>query len=268
VGSKQFTEQLILGNLITINLQAGGYDVEYAPLSGTSAAHDALLAGKIDLYAEYTGTGYQVLLGLDYEPGMTAEHIYDVVSEAYQEQWNLTWLEPSVFNNTYCLAMLDYRANELGIATLSDLQEGSRALIFGATREFIDRSDGLPGLVTMYGEFSFSEVHAIDPGLKYTALQEGEIDVVTCFGTDGQISGMGLRVLEDDLHYWPPYHVAPVIRNEVVETDPHIAEVLNQLMQLLDAETMSALNWEVDHNGRDPADVANDFIVERSGVLF
>ena len=266
VSSKQFTEQLVLGNMMALLLQEYGYSAEYVALGSTSAAHEALIAGEIDMYAEYTGTGYLTHLGMEYSSDMTAGAIYSAISEAYQDEWSLTWLEPSAFNNTYCLAMTEARAEELGVATVSDLQAKADGLIFGATAEFIDRPDGLPGLVDSYGEFNFAEVLAFEPGLKYSGLEEGDLDVTTCFGTDGQISAMGLRVLVDDMGFWPPYNVAPVIKTEIVENDPRVAVILNMLMQQLDGETMSGLNWEVDGNEQEPADVAFEFLME-SGLL-
>ena len=266
VSSKQFTEQLILGNMIALLLQEYGYAAEYVQLGSTAAAHEALIADEIDVYPEYTGTGYLTHLGMDYSGDMTSGEIYRAVSDAYQEQWNLAWLEPSGFNNTYCLAMTEARAEELGIETVSDLRDNSEGLVFGATGEFIDRPDGLPGLIDTYGEFGFADVLSFDPGLKYSGLQEGDLDVTTCFGTDGQISAMGLRVLEDDLGFWPPYNGAAVIKTDIIERDPRVAVILNLLMQKLDGATMSALNWEVDGNSQEPADVAFDFLME-SGLL-
>ncbi|NLE53209.1 MAG: glycine/betaine ABC transporter, partial [Chloroflexi bacterium] len=121
-------------------------------------------------------------------------------------------------------------------------------------------------LIDTYGEFGFADVLSFDPGLKYSGLQEGDLDVTTCFGTDGQISAMGLRVLEDDLGFWPPYNGAAVIKTDIIERDPRVAVILNLLMQKLDGATMSALNWEVDGNSQEPADVAFDFLME-SGLL-
>ena len=266
VSSKQFTEQLILGNLMTIALQEFGYDAQYVQLGSTSAAHEALLADEIDLYAEYTGTAYLTHLGLTYDSSQTAEDIYEAVSEQYAEKWNLDWLQPSKFNNTYCLAMTEARAQELGIKTISDLQAKSDGLVFGATAEFIDRPDGLPGLIDAYGNFNFADVLSFDPGLKYSGLQEGDLDVTTCFGTDGQISAMGLRVLVDDKGFWPPYNVAPVIKTDIVQNDPRIAVILDMLMLRLDGATMSGLNWEVDGNSQEPGDVAFGFLVD-SGLI-
>jgi len=264
--SKQFTEQLILGNLMALLLQEYGYDANYQQLGSTAAANEALQAGEIDLYAEYTGTAYLTFLGMDYSSDLTPGYIWQAVKDAYQQEYNLTWLEPSAFNNTYCLAMTEPRATELGIETISDLAANGDGLVFGATGEFIDRPDGLPGLIDTYGDFGFAEVLSFDPGLKYSGLEEGDLDVTTCFGTDGQIAAMGLRVLVDDKGFWPPYNVAPVINTEIVNSDPRVAVVLNMLMQHLDADTMASLNWEVDGNGQEPADVAFNFLVD-SGLL-
>ncbi len=266
VSSKQFTEQLLLGNMMALLLQEYGYDATYTPLGSTAAAHEALVAGEIDVYAEYTGTGYLTHLGMEYSSDMTSGEIYKSVSDAYMEQWNLMWLEPSAFNNTYCLAITEARAEELGVVTVSDLQAKSEGLVFGATAEFIDRPDGLPGLEETYGEFAFADVLSFDPGLKYSGLQEGDLDVTTCFGTDGQISAMNLRVLVDDAGFWPPYNVAPVIDASIVESDPRVSVILNMLMQKLDGPTMSQLNWEVDGNDQEPADVAFQYLID-AGLL-
>ncbi len=262
VSSKQFTEQLILGNLMALLLQEYGYDANYTQLGSTAAAHEALVAGEIDAYAEYTGTGYLTHLGLEYDASITGGAIWKAVKEAYMEEWGLMWLEPSAFNNTYCLAMKEDRAEELGIVTVSDLQANSEGLVFGATAEFIDRPDGLPGLNETYGEFGFADVLSFDPGLKYSGLEEGDLDVTTCFGTDGQISALNLRVLVDDQGFWPPYNVAPVIDNAIVENDPRVAVILNMLMKKLDGPTMSNLNWQVDGDDMEPADVAFDFLLD------
>jgi osmoprotectant transport system substrate-binding protein len=261
VGSKEFTEQHILGNMYEMLLDDAGYNATYSAIGGSSEVHDALVNGEIDVYPEYTGTGLLTHLGGEYDSSMSGQDVYDQVSEQYQEQWNLTWLEPTGFNNTYCLAMPQARADELGLETVSQLSEMAPDLKFGSTQEFLDRADGLPGLQEVYGGFNFAETFGLDPGLKYAGLQEGEFDVTTCFGTDGQIAGFGLKVLEDDMGFWPPYPAAPVVRNEVLEANPDIADVLNQLAPLLDGQTMSDLNWQVDGEGREADEVAREFLV-------
>lgn len=262
VGSKEFTEQHVLGNMYEMLLDDAGFDASYAPIGGSSEVHDALVNGEIDVYPEYTGTGLLTHLGESYDPSMTGDDVYNTVSQEYLDRWNLVWLDPTQFNNTYCLAMPQARADELGLSTVSDLSGMASDLKFGATQEFMERDDGLPGLQATYGGFNFQEVFALDPGLKYSGLQEGEFDVTTCFGTDGQIAGFGLVVLDDDLGFWPPYPAAPVVRGDVLDANPEIAEVLNQLAPLLDGPTMSGLNWAVDGEGGEADTVARQFLVD------
>lgn len=263
VSSKEFTEQLILGNMYQILLEDAGFDATYSSVGGTNENHQALLEDQIDIYPEYTGTALLTLLEMSYDPSMSATDVYDTVKAAYEEQFGLTLLAQTDFNNTYCLTMPQEKANEMGISTMSELSEQAPELVFGTTQEFTEREDGLPGLQSTYGGFEFAEVVALDPGLLYSGLDEGDIDVTTCFGTDGQITAYNLVVMEDDANFWPPYPVAPVIRQEVLEANPEIAEVLNQLAPLLDGATMSALNWEVAGNAREADEVAREFLTEK-----
>lgn len=263
VGGKEFTEQYLLGNMYAMLLNDAGFDAEFTPVGGTAENHNALLEGEIDLYPEYTGTMLLTQLEMEYDPNMTAQDVYDTAKAEYEEQYDLTLLEPTDFNNTYCLTTTRARAEELGLETVSDLSQAAPDLVFGTTQEFVERSDGLPGLQETYGGFNFQEVLGLDPGLLYTGLDEGDIDVTTCFGTDGQIAAYDLVVLEDDMGFWPPYPAAPVIRQDVLDANPEIADVLNELSSRLDGETMQQLNWEVAGNGREPDEVARDFLVEQ-----
>lgn len=262
VGSKEFTEQFILGNMYQMLLEDAGFDATYASVGGTAENHAALLADQIDVYPEYTGTALLTQLEMTYDPSMSADDVYNTVKAAYEEQYNLTLLDQTAFNNTYCLTMPQARAEEMGISTVSDLAAAAPDLTFGTTQEFTEREDGLPGLQETYGGFEFAEVVALDPGLLYSGLDEGDIDVTTCFGTDGQIAAMNLLVLDDDMHFWPPYPVAPVIRQDVLDENPEIADALNKLAPLLDGTTMSGLNWEVAGNGREADEVAREFLVD------
>ena len=266
ISSKEFTEQFLLGNMYELLLDDAGFDATYSPVGGTSENHEALLAGEIDIYPEYTGTALLTHLEGEYDPSMTADDVYSTVASEYTDRWNLTLLNSTGFNNTYCLTMTQEKASELGVKTVSDLSVKAPELVFGTTQEFVDRADGLPGLQETYGGFNFAEVLGLDPGLLYSGLDEGEIDVTTCFGTDGQISAFNLVVLEDDKGFWPPYPVAPVIRDEVIEANPEIADILNQLAPILDGTTMSGLNWEVAGNAREADEVAREFLTE-NGLL-
>ena len=262
VGSKEFTEQYILGNMYTMVLKDAGYDAQFTSLAGTSEAQAALMSGDIDMYPEYTGTALLTQLGMTYDPSMSSQDVYNTVKQAYADKYNLVWLQPTSYNNTYCLAMPKDKADSMGINTLSDLSTKADQLVFGTTQEFTERADGLPGLKKVYGGFNFKEVRALDPGLKYSGIKSGDIDVTTCFGTDGQIAAYNLKVLQDDKNFWPPYPVAPVVRKAVLDAHPDIADTLNKVSALLDGHTMQQLNWEVDGNGKEADTVAHDFLVQ------
>ncbi len=197
---------------------------------------------------------------------MTPEDVYNTVSQAYLDQFNVVWLDPAQFNNTYCLAMTQERAQELNVKTLSDVSKIADQLVFGTTQECTERMDCLPGLQQAYGGFQFKEVRALDPGLKYAGVAEDQFDITTCFGTDGQIAAYDLVVLDDDKRFWPPYPAAPIVRKEILDEYPEIGEKLNQLASLLTQETMTQLNWEVDGNKREPDEVARTFLIE-SGLI-
>jgi osmoprotectant transport system substrate-binding protein len=260
VASKDFTEQFIIGEMYALLLEDAGYTVERKMnLGGTPVAHQALLDGEIDVYPEYTGTG--LLTVLKHEVMSDPEAVYNTVKEDYAEQFNLAWLEPAPMNNTQALAMKKTRAAELGISTFSQLVAQADQLVLIGPPEFAEREDGLPGMRELYGDFEFAEFKAVDPGLRYPAILNDEADVVVAFGTDGEIAAYDLVGLNDDKGLYPPYQVAPVIRQEVLDANPEIAEVLNKVAPLLTNETMQSLNNEVSGNGREPADVAKEFLV-------
>ena len=263
IGAKDFTEQYILGNMYEILLDDAGFDADYTSVGGTNENHDAIVAGEIDIYPEYTGTSLLTILGMDFDPTMSADEVYTTVKESYADQFNLAVLEPTSYNNTYVLTMPKEKAQELGVETVSDLSSQADSLVFGTTQEFTERQDGLPGLRDAYGGFNFEEVVALDPGLLYSGLEEGDIDVTTGFGTDGQIAAYDLLVLEDDKNFWPPYPAVPIVRQEILDANPEIADKLNQLSAQLDAQTMQTLNWEVAGNGREADEVAREFLEEK-----
>jgi osmoprotectant transport system substrate-binding protein len=226
-------------------------------------AHQALLNGEIDLYPEYTSTGLQAILK---QPALKdRQQIYNTVKSEYEKQFQLTWLDPSPFENNQALAMTKARADELGIKTYSDLSQKAGDLILGGPAEFFEREDGVKGLQSAYGGFQFKDNKQLDPALRYGALQNGEIDVVVAFSTDGEIGGLDLALLEDDKQFYPPYQVAPVIRQSTLEANPQIADVLNMLApKLADAKTMANLNYAVDGpDKKEPADVAKQFLTEQ-----
>lgn len=262
VASKDFTEQFILGEMYALLLEDAGFTVERKlNLGGTPVAQQALLDGEIDLYPEYTGTGLLTVLKMDVMSDPQA--VFNTVKDAYQEQFDLVWLEPAPMNNTQALAMTKDRAAALGITTFSDMVANADQLVLIGPPEFAEREDGIPGLKRVYGDFEFADFLTVDPGLRYQSLLSGEADVVVAFGTDGELAAYDLLSLVDDKGLYPPYQVAPVLRQEVLDDNPDVAEVLNKLSPLLTDATMQRLNNEVSGNGREPADVAREFLIQQ-----
>ncbi|MCA9941073.1 MAG: hypothetical protein KC418_20680 [Anaerolineales bacterium] len=261
VASKDFTEQFILGEMYALLLEDAGYTVNRKlNLGGTPVAQQALLDGEIDLYPEYTGTGLLTVLKLSVMSDPQA--VFDTVKQAYADQFQLVWLDPAPMNNTQALAMTKARAAELGITTFSDMVAHAGDLVLIGPPEFAEREDGIPGLKRVYGDFAFKDFLSVDPGLRYQALLNGEADVVVAFGTDGELAAYDLLSLVDDKGLYPPYQVAPVIRESVLNEHPDIADILNKVAPLLTNETMQRLNNEVSGNGREPADVAKEFLTQ------
>lgn len=261
VGSKDFTEQLIIGEMYALVLEENGFAVERKlNLGGTPVAQAAIVSGDIDLYPEYTGTALLTVLNLPASSDQQA--VFDTVKQAYQEQFNLVWLDPSPMNNTQALAMTEEQADALDIRTISDFVAQANSLTLIGPPEFEVREDGLPGLKTAYGDFSLAEYKAVDAGLRYRGLVDGEADVAVAFGTDGEINAFNLVVLEDDESLFPPYQIAPIVSQAALDANPGIADALNALSPLLNDEVMRGLNYEVSGNQREPADVAREFLVD------
>lgn len=295
VGSKDFTEQFIVANMYQLVLENAGYSVEDSlNLGGTQVAHQALVSGDISLYPEYTGTGLTEVLGLsvddlesaDSTPAATpvedglaeatpvgtgsdmSQILFDRVKEEYESQFDLTWLERSPANNTQALAVKREFSEEHGITTISELAAVADQFTISAPADFPEREDGLLGLQRVYGAgFEDIGLLPVSPGLKYQALLNDEAEVVLAFGTDGQISGHDLVLLEDDQALWPPYNLAPVVRMDVLEANMEIVNLLNAVTTMLTDDVLSGLNWRVDSDeNAEPADVASEWLTE-NGLL-
>lgn len=265
VASKDFTEQFILGEMYAQLLEANGFTVERKlNLGGTPVTQAALVNDEIDLYPEYTGTGLLTVLKLPVNTDSTS--VYNTVRSEYESQFKLVWLDPAPMNNTQALAMKRARAEELGISTISNMVAHASELIMVGPPEFQEREDGIVGLKATYGDFTLKEYKSVDSGLRYQALNEDQADVSVAFGTDGEIAAFDLVLLKDDLGLWPPYQVAPVVRQDVLAENPKVGEVLNSLAPLLTDEVMQRLNYEVSGNQREPADVAKEFLTQ-AGLL-
>lgn len=282
VGSKDFTEAILLGEILAQIFENADYPVErHSTLGGTVVAHEALVHGDIDVYMEYTGTGLLAILGEDLpeslQPGASAspdsgasqknikDQVYDIVSEEYEEQFDLTWLEPWGFNNTYAMAVRDETADELGLTTISDIVDDAGDMTLGAPQEFLARPDGLEGLEETY-DISFKAEQGMDPGLVYSAVNEGEVDIIAANSTDGRIPAFDLVLLEDNKGFFPPYYAAPVVRDDLLDAAPEVADLLNQLAGQITDEQMASINSRVDTDGLEPQDVAREFLQEQ-GIL-
>ncbi len=263
IGSKDFTEQFIVAEIYAQALENGGFTVERKlNLGGTPIAQAAIVNGDIDLYPEYTSTGLLTVLKMN--PIQNPDDIFQAVKKGYEEQFKLTWLQPSPFNDTQALAMTKAVSDQYGIKTYSELSKQAPNLILGGPAEFIEREDGIKGLQNAYGGFEFKEIKQLGTGsLRYQALLDGEVDVVVAFGTDGAIGGNDLVLLQDDKVFYPIYNVAPVIRQDTLQKYPQIAEILNKVAPLLTDSVMSDLNWQVDGpDKKEPAAVAKAFLQE------
>ncbi|RKP45867.1 glycine/betaine ABC transporter substrate-binding protein [Cohnella endophytica] len=265
IGSKNFTESLILGEMYSLALEHAGYKVERKlNLGGTLVAHEALKSGDIDMYPEYTGTG--LINVLESAPKSDAKEVYDEVAKGYKEKFNLIWLEPTNANDSQGLVTTKKIAEKYNLYKISDLPKVAPELNMAAVPEFEEREDGLKGLNAFYGKSDFKSIKLFDYGIKYRVILKGEADVTVGFTTDGDLTNPDLVLLEDDKKFWPPYFVAPVIRGETLDKDPNIAAVLNAVSAKLDNATVQALNADVDINKKEYADVAKEFL-EKQGLL-
>jgi osmoprotectant transport system permease protein len=265
IGSKNFTEQLIVAELMAQLIEAHtDLRVERRfNLGGTMICHDALMSGGIDLYAEYTGTALTAILK---QPVIAAPaRTYDKVAREYRRRFAAEWLRPFGFNNTYAITVRESDATSRRLRTISDLTAIAGRLRAGFTAEFSERPDGYPGLRRAYG-LDFGEVRDLDPAIMYQAIANREVDVICAFATDGRIAAFDLEPLRDDRGFFPPYQAAPVIRNEFLQAHPELREVLGLLAGRVDDATMQKLNFEVDEKKRRPADVARAFLA-RQGLL-
>jgi len=266
VGSKNFTEQIIVGNMVADLIEANTdlNVVRKMNLGGTSVCFEALKKGSaengIDAYVDYTGTGLVDILGE--EPTTDSDKAYNTVKQDFKDKWDLVWLEPWGFNNTYTLAVKEDFAAKNNLKTFSDLAKISDQLVLGASMEFLERKDGYPGLKDVYG-FNFKDTKSMDIGIRYTAIDNDEIQVMDPFATDGLLISHHLKILEDDKNFFPPYYAAPVIRGDVLEKHPELEDILNKLAGQISDEEMQQLNYQVDGEGEDAAKVAEAFLEEK-----
>ncbi|OFV70534.1 glycine betaine ABC transporter substrate-binding protein [Acetobacterium wieringae] len=266
IASKPMAESYIIAEMMGQLIEANSdIKVEYKMGigGGTSNIQPAMEASEIDIYPEYTGTGW--LFVLKNELVTDPETLYEGVKSQYQEKYNFAWLDRYGFNDTYALAMDKSKADSMGINTFSDLAAQSNNLSLGAEYDFYEREDGYPGLVTAYG-FNFKETKELDIGLKYKAIGEGQVDVINNFSTDGLLAEYDLKVLKDDKGFFPAYEAAPVIRQEILDKYPELKAILNQLGGKINDQEMQQMNYYVEKENRDAGDVAAEFL-KAKGLL-
>lgn len=258
VGSKDFTENLVIAEIYALALEDNGYTVERVSNISSSLIHNSIVNDEIDLYPEYTGTGLLSVLGEDMETD--PEKVYKTVKKEYEEQFNLTWLDYASANDSQGLVIRTETANLLNIKTISDLQAHASELRFASQGEFDEREDGLPGLEKTYGTFNWKSSKVYDNSLKYSVLENDEADVTPAYTTEGQLVNTDeFTLLEDDKQFWPPYNLAPVVRNNILDDNPDIKTILNNISAKLDTETVTELNAKVDVDGQEYTDVAKEY---------
>ena len=261
VGGKNFTEQLILADMTATYLESLGYEVDKRAGMGTTILRRAQLNGQVDLYWGYTGTSLITFNKVTED--LSRDETYQRVKQLDAEK-GLVWLEPSDANNTYALAMREADAEQRGIESISDLaaaMNGGETMTLASNAEFYSRDDGLRPLQETYGfEFGRANVKQMDFGLTLPTLADKNVDVAMATATDGRIPAFDLVILEDDKGFFPAYALTPVVREEVLEANPELAEQLNTLSALIDDATMASLNARVDVDQETIEHVATDFL--------
>lgn len=265
VATKPMTEQYILGEMLK-ELVEQDTDLEVKLTQGvgggTSNIEPAMEKGEFDLYPEYTGTGWNMVLKNE---GLYDETMFDQLKDAYEKNLKLTWSGMYGFNNTYGLAVRKEIADQYNLKTYSDLAKVSGSLTFGAEYDFYEREDGYDALCDAYG-FHFAKTADMDIGLKYKAINQGKVDVMTIFTTDGQLSVSDIVVLKDDKQFYPSYMCGNVVRMDTLQKHPELADVLTSLSGILDDKTMADLNYQVEGKGKEPKDVAHGFLKAKGFV--
>jgi len=261
VGGKNFTEGFIVSEIFAQLIEDRTdirVDRKYG-LGGTFICFEALRKGEIDLYPEYTGTALIALM--KHEAVERPEKVHSLVKEHFGRE-GLVMLEPLGFNNTYTLTMPSKKAQKLGVRKISDLAPIAPQLDLYCTHEFIERPDGLRGMAGFYG-LRFRSVRGMDPGLTYMAARQGKADVIDAFSTDGRIPAFNLMILDDDRHFFPPYHACPFIREDALKRFPGLDGVLGSLAGKISDGDMQKMNYAVDQLGLSYSEVAGDFLSRR-----
>jgi osmoprotectant transport system substrate-binding protein len=259
IGAKNFTEQVILGELLAQEIEArSGLKVERRfYLAGSYISNQALVAGRIDAYVEYTGTALTAIL--KQPAARTPEAVLDTVRRLYASRYGVTVADPLGFENTFAMVIRGDDARRLKISTLSHAAQYAPAWRLGVGYEFEQRPDGLAGLSAAYDLHFAGSPRTMDLGLLYRALTARQVDMIAASSTDGQIQSLGLVVLQDDRHYFPPYQAVPLVRDEALRRWPQIGPALRALAGKISEDDMRKMNEAVDELHHDPAEVVREF---------
>lgn len=264
VGSKNFTEQLILGEIMAQQIEAKTHlKVERRfYLAGTYICQQAILGGRIDVYPEYTGTALTAIL--KQQPEGLREQVYNRVKAEYTQRFHLAVGPPLGFNDTFAIEIRGEDARRLGLKTISQAAAYTPKWRAGFGYEFMERPDGYKGLAATYGLRFAESPRIMDLGLLARALKDKQIDLAAGNTTDGLIPALDLFVLEDDRHYFPPYEAVPIVREQAIELHPEVKQVLDELAGKISDQEMQQLNYAVDGQHRDVKQVVREFLLRKS----
>ncbi len=259
IGAKNFTEQVVLGELLAQEIEAkSNLKVERRfYLAGSYICQQALVAGRIDAYVEYTGTALTAILKQPLD--RDSNKVLETVRQLYGSRYRVAVAAPLGFENTFAMVMRGDDAQRLHVATLSQAAQYAPQWRLGVGYEFEQRPDGLQGLSKAYGLHFKDAPRTMDLGLLYRALSAHQVDMIAGNSTDGPIEALGLTVLDDDRHYFPPYQAVPLVREDALRRWPQIQDALNALAGRITADDMRAMNEAVDGQHRDPAEVVREF---------
>lgn len=266
IATKPMSEQFILGEMLALLIEENSdlhVKITKGVGGGTSNIHPAMVKGDFDLYPEYTGTGWLVILKKDslLPPGQ----LFSELQKEYSREYGLKWVAPYGFNNAYSLAVSNEMAKKYNLKTFSDLALYPDLFTFGAEYDFYEINDGYADLCAYYN-LKFKKNLDMDIGLKYEAMKSGKIDVINIFTTDGQLSHANLTILKDDKHFFPSYYCATIVREETLKEHPELERILEKMNGILTDQEMADMNYKVDVEHRTEREVAVEFL-KKKGLL-
>lgn len=266
IATKPMSEQFILGEMLALLIEENSdlhVKITKGVGGGTSNIHPAMIKGDFDLYPEYTGTGWLVILKKD--TLLPPDQLFSELQKEYSREYGLKWVAPYGFNNAYSLAVSNEMAKKYNLKTFSDLALYPDLFTFGAEYDFYEINDGYADLCAYYN-LKFKKNLDMDIGLKYEAMRSGKIDVINIFTTDGQLSHANLTILKDDKHFFPSYYCATIVREETLKEHPELERILEKLNGILTDQEMADMNYKVDVEHRTEREVAVEFL-KKKGLL-